>query len=146
MPDVHQFLLARDEIFQLMVRYGHGLDRRDAGLLASVFADPFEFDFFEFSGQPAATLSPAAFVESTLAALRNMKTQHQITNPRIEISGDSATGLFTMAAFHFRDDVEYVMRGFYEEKFRRVGGEWKITRHRLLKSYCTGDAKLFEST
>jgi hypothetical protein len=139
-------LLAREEIFQLMVRYGHGLDRRDAGLLASVFADPFEFDFFEFSGQPAAILSPAAFTENTLMALRNMKTQHQITNPRIEVSGAGAEGLFTMTAFHFRDDMEYVMRGFYEEKFRRVGGAWKIARHKLLKSYCTGNPKLFEPT
>ena len=146
MTDTLSLLPARDEIFQLLVRYAHGLDLRDGEMLASVFADPFEFDMSEFVPMPAAQMTPGAFVAMTLQALTGLKTLHQITNPRIEVAGDEATGMFTMAAYHHRPalaaDNEYVMRGFYAEEFRKVGGQWKIVRHRLLQSYCSGNPKV----
>jgi hypothetical protein len=45
MSAAYDLLIARDEIFQLMVKSGHGFDLRDKELVRSIFADSFELDY-----------------------------------------------------------------------------------------------------
>ena len=114
MSEAYDLLVTRDEIFQVMVRYGHGLDLKDTALLSSVFAEPFAFDFSDLHGQPGATTTPTQFVKSAFHLMKEMKTLHQITNPRIEVNGDQASGVFDIVGWHYaprRDgDSEYIVR------------------------------------
>ena len=148
MSEAYNLLTTRDEIFQTMVRYGHGLDLKDASLLGSVFADSFEFDFSNLHGRPAGKTTPTQFVKSAFHFMREMKTLHQITNPRIEVYGDRATGMFDIVGWHYAPrqdgDSEYIVRGFYDEQFQQLGAEWKIVRHTIRVAYSTGNPNLFD--
>ena len=150
MSEAYDLLVTRDEIFQVMIRYGHGLDLKDATLLGSVFADSFEFDFSNLHGQPGGMATPDQFVRSAFHLMKEMKTLHQITNPRIDVDGDRASGVFDIVGWHYaprRDgDSEYIVRGFYEEQFQQFGAEWKITRHTIRVAYSTGNPNLFDWT
>lgn len=130
--------------------YFKSLDLRDGELLRSIFADSFELDFSDLTEQPSTMLTSDLFVETAFHLIKGMKTLHQITNPRIEVDGDHATGVFDIVAWHYqprRDgDSEYIARGFYDQRFARQGGQWKIVRHKLIVAYCTGNPKLFDLT
>ena len=150
MSDAYDLLITKDEIFQLMVKYGHGLDLRDEEMLRSVFADRVELDFSDLTGQPPTILTSALLAETALHLTKDMKTLHQITNPRIDVDGDRATGVFDIVAWHYKPcrdgDSEYVTRGFYDQQFARQDGYWKITRHKTITAYNTGNPNLFDFT
>ncbi len=150
MSNAYDLLVTKDEIFQLMVKYGHGLDLRDGEMMRSVFADPVELDFSDLTGQPPTMFTPALLAETALHLTKDMKTLHQITNPRIDVDGDRATGVFDIVAWHHKPcrdgDSEYVTRGFYDQQFERQGGQWKITCHKTIIAYNTGNPNLFDFT
>ena len=50
-----QVLWDRQEISDVMLRFGRGLDLHDWDLYASTLHDPFEVDLFDLTGRPPAT-------------------------------------------------------------------------------------------
>ena len=49
----------RQQITDVMLRFGRGLDTHDWDLYAGTLADPFEVDFFDLTGRPPAVTTPA---------------------------------------------------------------------------------------
>lgn len=58
---------------------------------------------------------------------------HAVTNPRIFVNGDTATGTWYLLDCSLRDkDVPPLqIVGLYDEDYRRVDGEWRIARLHL---------------
>lgn len=54
-------------------------------------------------------------------------TAHVVTNPVVDVEGDEATGRWYLLLF-YRDADGAVgwKQGAYEDRFRRVDGEWRI--------------------
>ena len=56
--DMVRELWDRQQISDVMLRFGRGLDLHDWELYAATLTDPFEVDFFDLTGRPAAVTTP----------------------------------------------------------------------------------------
>ena len=80
-------LLAKQEIFELSVRYMRGLDRLDRALQLPLFHDDATTDYGFFQG------SGAAFVDFAQNALKDhLANHHMLGQALIEVDGDRAVG------------------------------------------------------
>jgi hypothetical protein len=48
----------RQQITDVMLRFGRGLDLHDWDMYAATLTDPFEVDFFDLTGRPTAVTTP----------------------------------------------------------------------------------------
>jgi hypothetical protein len=133
--DDHTALLAdRQEITDALVAYCWGLDFGDWELMRGVFT-------------PDATLSTASdSVEGADAIVdlmqrsrsRFAKTQHLLTNVRIEIEGDRASSTSYVVGFDVRDtNPEQLVRivGTYHDHLSRTDGRWLIDRREIRRTW-----------
>lgn len=119
MEDIH-------EIGELKARYCEACDHgHDPEGILSLFVEDgiWEGKSGAFEGHDAIRLAFERFGEEIYGF-----TQHNVTNLRIRIDGDEATGLWHFIGVHERRDSPEV--GFtlarYEDDFVRVGGEWRF--------------------
>lgn len=65
-------------------------------------------------------------------------TRHMIHNPLIEVNGDEATGKWYLDCPTITGDGQAIwLQGTYEHEFRRVNGEWKISKFTFEPTYAT---------
>lgn len=115
-------MIARDEIWQVMLRYGRGLDRWDIELVRSCYFDEAIEDHGHFIGAPSDFIRWANESVSIFNA-----TQHLLSNHCCEIDGDDAhcetyyifTGVSPKAP-------HLISTGRYIDHFQRRKDEWKI--------------------
>ena len=115
-------LIDRDEIWQVLQRYGRGLDRFDRELVRSCYFDDAIEDHGTYVGYPDdfitwANQSSAYFAE----------THHGVMNHHCELKGDDAYAetyyLFIGVA---REPPHLMSMGRYIDHFQRRNGEWRI--------------------
>ena len=130
-PRIQQ-LLDKQEIREVLARYCRGIDRLDAGLIASVYHSDAYDDHGTYKG-PAA-----GFVEYVVPALRRYaSTMHFLGNCLVEIEGDSAKSETYCVAYHCSKpadgpETEMVAGVRYVDRFeRRESGPWLIA-HRTV--------------
>lgn len=119
------WVIAVEEIKQLMAKYCHGIDKHNEELFMSIWSDDAEYILPRGAGKGT---------EGVLALVRKVWTQvtkchHHITNPIIEVNGDRASAVTDV--FYFRltaDGVNCLLSGGYNLDFVKVDGEWKISR------------------
>lgn len=115
-------LIDRDEIHQVMLRYGRGLDRLDRDLARSCYWDDAIEDHGAYVGAPDDFLAWAD--QTTLA---HQSTQHAILNHVCELDGDQA---FCETYYHFTGVREtpphFMSTGRYIDHFEKRNGEWRI--------------------
>ncbi|MDC0749211.1 nuclear transport factor 2 family protein [Polyangium mundeleinium] len=99
-----------------------------ARALADLFTDDATTDygfFGTFSGKEALF---HAFAEVLPASAR--WAAHHVMNPILSVDGDTAEGTWAFVAHSVprepKDAARLTYFGSYEEKYRRVGGAWKI--------------------
>jgi 3-phenylpropionate/cinnamic acid dioxygenase small subunit len=119
----------RQDIFDLLVRYATGIDRRDWPLFRTVFTDDCELDYGvigTWNGLDAV----AEFMEQVHAMAGH--TLHRLSNQAITVDGDKAEartyidGLIMMA-----DNTSGVNAiGYYDDDIVRTGDGWRIARRR----------------
>jgi len=115
-------MIARHEIWQVLMRYCRGLDRLDNPLVRSCYFDDATDDHAYFVGKPDDFI---AWADGTTLRLRS--TQHGVMNHYCEIDGDDAYAetyyLFTGVA----EKAPHMMStGRYIDHFQRRNGEWRI--------------------
>lgn len=120
-----------NEIVNRRYDYALGIDTRDFALLRSIFTDEITMDFEDYSGQPAATMKADDWVSGCSVLFTGLDaTQHVMTNPRVDIHGDSATLKMYMKAEHFlsndQGNADFALGGYYTDQLIRTDGEWKI--------------------
>lgn len=133
----------RVEIEDVLYRYAEALDRRDWDLLGEVFtADAVA----EYSGIGRTAEGLAQIVEVVSTALANVDVSHHvISNPRIELDGDSASSRCYLRAQHRTDrpqagDPFYEVGGVYHDRLVRTEAGWRIAQRRLEVTWSQGNA------
>lgn len=139
-----QDLIDRAAVFDVLLNYATGVDRRDWNLYRSIFIDEVYFDFSTWRG--VKMTMPAedwvAEVKDTLGCFD--ATQHNITNPVITLDGDEATvTAYIVARHHFAGEMQTVA-GFYTHRLVRTDAGWKIAACTLVITWEEGDRTLFE--
>jgi len=140
----------RQQITDVMLRFGRGLDTHDWDLYAGTLADPFEVDFFDLTGRPPAVTTPAVWARFASACLERLAVLHQYSNFSITLNGEEAEGVFYQVSRHRlpnrHGDDHYTQYGWYENRFRREADGWKIARLKHTFQWCDGNPMLIDFT
>jgi hypothetical protein len=112
-----------EEIKSLMSKYCHGIDKKDKSLFMSIWAE---------DGQYELPRGHAAGLNAIRQLLHKVwrevpKCHHHITNPLIEIDGDTASARTDVIYYRqTQDGVLQLLSGTYAFTFVRISGEWKM--------------------
>ena len=122
----------RQQISDVMLRFGRGLDLHDWDMYAATLTDPFEVDFFDLTGRAPATTTPKVWARFASACLERLLVMHQYSNFHINLHCDTADGIFYHVSRHRfpnrHGDDHYTQYGWYENSFRRTADGWKISK------------------
>jgi hypothetical protein len=152
----HQALSAEDglrdrtEVIDALYRFGLGQDLHDRELFASAFSADAELDF-----RPAAA---KAGIESDLMAGRDtivdtifglfadrVDTTHVVTNPRVQVDGDTARLTAIVEAQHLlkADHTRHaLLKNLFDTELVRDGARWTMRRIRIDNVWYTGEPKV----
>jgi len=155
MDDRVKRLMERSDIEQVIYDYATGLDTKNWRLWRSIFTDELQVKFrpaaeatFTGLGQEWITMTADEWVGGRRVLFTGLATtQHQMSNPQVTISGDTATCVMYMQAIHFLPDepgVEYTLGGYYIDDLVRMPEGWKIARVNLNVTWERGDAAMLE--
>lgn len=127
-------LSAHIEITQVLYRYCRGVDRGDRELIRSVYHPDATDDHGSWSGLGVDFADHV--VDSMDGA--TLTSQHQISNPLIEVDGDVASCESYFLAFHpsrnaSGDEKLVVAAGRYLDRFECRAGEWRIADSRCTR-------------
>jgi hypothetical protein len=130
-PHRLEILLAKDEIREVLMRYGRGVDRGDAELLKSCYHP----GAIEEHG--STYVGPAdAYIDAAVPRIHKMGTlAHYICNIHISLEGERAyveSYVLTFARFQ-RDGKSYdtFTGGRLCDRFDRRNGEWKVMHRKM---------------
>jgi hypothetical protein len=134
-------LVAIEAIRQLKARYCRFVDTKQWDRLAGVFAPGARLDGL---GSAPDGSDAATFVAGISRRLARVISIHHVHNPEISLTGsDTARGIWPMMDYlefpaderpsEAPDSRGFAGYGFYEEEYRKVGGEWLIAYLRLTR-------------
>ncbi|MCU1394466.1 MAG: hypothetical protein JWM34_2894 [Ilumatobacteraceae bacterium] len=135
-------------VAECLYRYAAGVDTRDWPLYRSAFADEVEFDFSGYdAGRPAVTMAADDWVAGVRPLFDGLAaTQHMMSNPLVELDGDSAGIMMYVRAHHVRDPADpessYTIGGHYRNRLVRAGSEWRLTRVSLHVTWTLGHPEI----
>lgn len=117
-----RYVVDVEEIRMLMSKYCHGIDKKDERLFMSIWAEDGIYELPR--GQTAGIDGIRQLVHKVWREVP--KCHHHITNPLIEIDGDSAVARTDVIYYRQTDDgVMQLLSGTYSFRFARIAGEWK---------------------
>jgi 3-phenylpropionate/cinnamic acid dioxygenase small subunit len=129
------------EIQQLIYRYAWLIDTRDFDGLERVFAPGAEVHYNVFGGVKQAWPEVKSFLRMGLSLHR--VTQHQMSNPMVELDGDSASARTYGNLVHVQELLDgkasyVVQHAVYTDALERRAEGWRITSRRLDNLYVQG--------
>lgn len=133
-PAIH-----RDAIRDLLARYTYNGDRGRVAQLAACFAAD---GVLEYPG--ASPVGPAAIEASLTSGMTNPRltfVRHHITNPLIDLEGDTATA---RSYFTVHSNIGPDHSGTYDDRLVRKPEGWRFVRRRVRIDW-QADASLFRS-
>ncbi|WP_329139919.1 nuclear transport factor 2 family protein [Streptomyces sp. NBC_01476] len=135
-------LESREEINALMVSYMAATDApEDKGAkVAALFTEDGRWQSVGPHGNPgwAAVGRPALVTKFDRNVERMPFSAHFVTNPAIEVSGDTARGRFMyFQACTYRGDQPLWIAGSYDNDFARADGRWLIAHMRVRNFFTT---------
>ena len=125
------WLLARQQIADVICRYARGIDRLDLELVRACYHP----DAYDDHGSMGGTVD--AFIAAADTFLRRWTaTQHFMGNMLIEIDGELARAETYAVAYHRREEADGAGKDDvfgirYVDRFERRAGLWKIA-HRVV--------------
>ncbi|MFJ8623584.1 nuclear transport factor 2 family protein [Kitasatospora sp. NPDC093550] len=137
----------RAEITDALYRFGLGQDLKDRELFASAFTADAELDFrpaaARWGGEPPLMTGRDFIVDTILTMFTGrVDTTHQVTNPRIDLDGDTARLTALVEAQHLLSadpGTHALLKNPYTVDLVRDGGRWLIRRMRIDNTWFTGD-------
>lgn len=126
-------LEALEAIKQLKYSYFYHCDQKQPEKVRACFADgPVKIEYGRVGNFEKADDMVAIFAK--LACAEHIVEMHHAQNPQIEILSDS-TARATWGIFYYLIDTQQQITtqlgGFYEDEYRCIDGEWKITATRF---------------
>ncbi len=133
----------REEIYDLMVRYGRATDTHDIELARTCFAADVSAQYEPF-GRPLEDYD--ALMTSWIEGLEPIQTSHHFSNFTYEIDGNDGSYSCLLIAQHwprgteaFGDTPMYIVGARYDNRVRRTPEGWRITRLHLRTLWGSGD-------
>ena len=140
----------RAEIERVMLNFGRALDTGNWPLYRSCFADRFQVNFERLTGHPEVHVDADLWTRFAEVILTPVRRHHQYSNFCATLDGDRADAVIYMVARHWKPtdggSAEYTQNGWYENRFARIGGQWKITRLLHTFQWVSGNGALFDFT
>jgi hypothetical protein len=124
-------------VAECVYRYASGADTKDWALYRSVFADDFDFDFSSYGpGLTSMTMAADDWVAAQKPLFGALAaTQHMMSNPLVELEGDSAQITMYVRAHHVLDPEDpesyYTDGVYYRNQLVRQGSDGKLLRVNL---------------
>lgn len=138
----------RQQISDVMLRFGRGLDLHDWDMYAATLTDPFEVDFFDLTGRASAITTPKVWATFASACLQKLMVLHQYSNFQIEVRDEEASGVFYHVSRHRwpnrHGGDQYTQYGWYENSFRLGADGWKICKLKHCFQWCDGNPTLID--
>ena len=138
-------------VAECLYRYATGVDTRDWAMYRSLFADEVEVDFSSYGpGRPAVTMAADDWVGGLKPLFEGLAaTQHMMSNPLVELAGDSAQITMYVRAHHVLDPEEpesyYTVGGYYRNRLVRERGIWRLVRVNLNVTWRLGHPEIMEA-
>tara|TARA_R110001599_G_scaffold250253_2_gene450102 strand:- start:45 stop:467 length:423 start_codon:yes stop_codon:yes gene_type:complete len=132
-----ELAIHRDAIRDLLARYTYNGDRGRVDELAACFARD---GLLEYPG--ASPVGPAAIAATLSSGTRNIELEfvrHHITNPLIDVDGDSATA---RSYFAVHSNIGPDHSGTYDDQLVRTADGWRFS-HRRVRIDWQSDNSLF---
>jgi hypothetical protein len=130
-------LVAIHDISRLKYRYLRTLDQKLWDELAECFTEDATASYsggaYAFEGRAAIL----AFLRESMGSTA-MLTSHKCHHPEIDLVGpDEATGIWALDDVVVHQDYGITIRGaaFYEDRYRRVDGTWRIAHTGYKRTY-----------
>jgi len=140
----------RQQVGDVMLRFGRGLDLHDWDLYAATLCDTFEVDFLDLTGMAPTKTTPAVWARFASACLQRLTLMHQYSNFHINLDGDVADGVFYYIARHRfpnrHGGDDYTQYGWYENSFQRTADGWKISKLKHSFQWCDGNPTLIDQS
>ncbi|MEM9037251.1 MAG: nuclear transport factor 2 family protein [Actinomycetota bacterium] len=135
-----------EAITRTVYEYAYGIDTRDWPRYRDVFTDEIHMDFSSYNERPASTMSADAWMANAKVLFTGLDaTQHTMSNPLVDVDGDSARCRMYMQAAHFLTDwpnPEFTIGGYYDDQLVRTDDGWRISAVTLTVWWRRGDAAL----
>ncbi|MGH3716204.1 MAG: nuclear transport factor 2 family protein [Micromonosporaceae bacterium] len=132
-------LIALEEIRRLKYRYLRLLDLKCWDEFAEVFTADATADYGSPSGGRPLRFGNrdeiVAYMKQTLGP--GLTTVHSCGQPEIEVSGDTATGIWCLEDTVIVPAHQALIRGsaYYHDRYRREDGVWKIAHIGYVRTY-----------
>ncbi|MGL5860940.1 MAG: nuclear transport factor 2 family protein [Phycicoccus sp.] len=137
-----------------LIRFAEGLDRGDADILASAFAEDAVADF-----APAAERIGISFplltgrdtiVTGLIGSIGALDTSHSVTNTRVTVNEDGAVLTAYVEAQHFPTGEgsqpgstrQLLMKNTYRVDLVRGSDDWRISRMTIDNLWTVGDVTI----
>lgn len=131
-----QRLRDHEEIRQLLYRYARGVDRADADIIRSVYAEDGTDQHGPFDG-PGEEF--AQVVVDRAKPVWHVVGNHHITNIFIQLDGDQARAETYFLAFHPHNDHGHpelgIISGRYLDQLERTENGWRIRRRVVISDW-----------
>ena len=118
--------LIKQQLNELLLRYAHAVDRRDAAALSQLWWPDGQIDFGLFKGPTAE------FIELICQENPSILTSyHSITNALFTLDGQRARGhCYVTAMSSFKDPdngaTDQLVGGRYLDRFEQRDGQWRF--------------------
>ncbi len=129
MTDSVTALVERQAVVDALYEWCRSIDSRDWGAMKRLVTDPVHIDYSS-NGTPAVDMPSDDWI-ARLKGLHGFdKTLHMVSNPVVELDGDTATCTSYVNAMHFltedgEENHAYAC-GRYIHRLTRDGGGWRI--------------------
>ena len=125
-----QELEDRDAIKELTAKYCWNLSHGEGEAVARLFTDDGVLDV------TGAANGPVRGMEALLKFYRSSVREPEqaipfIQNHIIHVDGDNAHGTCGIEARFTRNGESVTAAGYYEDKYRRVGGQWRFVERKI---------------
>lgn len=137
------------DICTVLYTWAQGVDTRDWDVVASALQPTFEYDYSSHRPQSKGMTTATEWIEHARARFATMTaTQHSMTNPRVQVSGDRATCRMYVTAWHLADldgrEAWCTIGGEYRNELVRDGNRWVISLLRLDRRWTIGDPAVLD--
>jgi hypothetical protein len=120
-----------------------GIDDRDWPLALSVLAEELFLDYSSMNSVEAAIHNHEQVFKAWDSFLTGFdRTQHTLTEFKVQLHGAQADVFYVGKADHFIGDDVWTTEGNYETKLEKQNGAWIITSHKISYDKQSGNTSL----
>jgi hypothetical protein len=145
-----EFLWGKYQIEKVMIDLARAIDRGEWALYRRCLADEINVNFQRTTGFPEIRVNADLWTRCAELLLAPVRRHHMFSNFSVSINGDMAEATVYLVARHWKatdnGSSEFIQNGWYENRFARINGEWKITRLLHTHQWVSGNGALLNNS